>query len=693
MKQLFTIVRVFVLFFLTIWAIVYFLFLPKISNDLEKRYLSLNSPIIKDNKDNIIAIMPNSRGYYNIFLENVPDELANVLIQKEDKYFYLHPGFNPFSILRSLGGFIGIYGSKASSTISQQLAKILLQNEQNRSLKNKVIEFFYTLIIEIRYTKKEILKMYANSIYLGNSIQGINLASSYYFGINIDTLAKPQLIQLVASIQSPTNDNPLKETNIERAIDTANRLNLNYHRSDFFDTKKVLNFSRQFTFRLKTHFEISSFLSEQPQSCTLTIDSNLTEQLRKIVYKNIMELSGNDAFNAAAIVIKIPENEIIAAIGSPDPDFDFFSYQINMLVQPRQVGSTFKPFIYLKGFEKGLRPYTLVDDREYKYLTAIGFPLYPRNFDYKYNGEVTLHYALANSLNVPTLKVLEYVGLNEFYQFISQKLNFQPPQNLQSYQMGIALGTLEMSLFDLAKYFTIFPNKGHLKDIIVEKSGKCAKNNFHYVKKIADEKYIQLINKILADRKTSSDQFGYKSNLNLPYNNYALKTGTSRNFKDSWVIGYNPDFLVGVWVGNADVSSMNQLSGQKGAGIIWSEIMQLLFNSEYNKQNHFDFNLIKKYDLNGNDIYGLNDDDFQYKLNILNERNNQLIIFPHDQDVFVFEQGMKISLKSKEKVLWYINEKFMLKEKEFVFTPFEPGVYKIKAQINQKNEEITIYIN
>ncbi len=105
-----------------------------------------------------------------------------------------------------------------------------------------------------------------------------------------------------------------------------------------------------------------------------------------------------------------------------------------------------KPFIYLKAFENGLRPYTLVEDREYKYLTALGFPVYPKNFDWKYRGEINLRYALANSLNVPTVKVLEYVGLENFYKFLKEDLGFESIQNLENYQQGIALGSLENSL-------------------------------------------------------------------------------------------------------------------------------------------------------------------------------------------------------------------------------------------------------
>ena len=170
---------------------------------------------------------------------------------------------------------------------------------------------------------------------------------------------------------------------------------------------------------------------------------------------------------------------------------------------------------------------------------------------------------------------------------------------------------------------------------------------------IAKPEYIQLVNKILNDRKTGIEQFGLKSELNLFQGNYALKTGTSRDFKDSWLVGYNPDFLIGVWVGNTENEPTEEISGQEGAGTIWSEAMELLLNSEYNKKTPFDFSLIKEYNFDGNLEYGLAGDNYQKILNTLED--NSLILNPHDGDNFLLEEGSQIILKAKENVKWFIN--------------------------------------
>ena len=436
-------------------------------------------------------------------------------------------------------------------------------------------------------------------------------------------------------------------------------------------------------------FELSSFPEIPSDDAALTVDSELSEKIRKIAANSLINLNSKNANNAAVLIVKLPENEIIAAIGSPDPESNYNGYKINMLEVPRAIGSTIKPFIYPNAFEKNLRPYTLIKDREYKYITAIGYPLYPKNFDWKYHGEVTLHFALSNSLNVPTVKTLEYIGLNNFYKFLGNDLEFKPIQPFENYQLGIALGSLEMNLLDLAKYFTIFPNEGILKELKIYKE-KSAKPE----KKIADPEYVQLINKILNDRHTGIEQFGMKSDLNLFQNNYALKTGTSRDFRDSWVIGYTPDFLVGVWVGNADNSPMEELTGQTGAGRIWTKTMELMMNSEYNKKTPFDFGLIKEFRNTGNIEYGLAGDNYEKQKNLLKEKDLSLILAPHDGDTFLLEKNTSIFLKAKENAAWYIDGALLDPKQKNIFNPEKSGQYRIKAiGASGQTEEVDIFVN
>lgn len=666
-----------------------------LQEDLVKAYQHLESKKIIDRQGKEIAILPNEKGNFSSYLKETPSRFEELLIKKEDRYFYYHFGFNPVSIIQSAFGYLGLGERRASSTISQQLVKILLGKEFERNLKNKIIEAFYTLSLELYKSKEEILTMYINSIYFGNKAQGLAEASQFYFSLSPKLLTDGQILQLISSIQNPSKTNPAELTNKETALTLAKRLNLANQELGITNFDEIKENVENYSHFSDSYFEVQSLIknfSEENQftslatsTQTLTLDKELNEKIRKIVQRNIEELASKDVKQGAVIVIKLPENEILAMIGSPDPASFEEGNQINMLLEPRPIGSTVKPFIYLKAFEKGLRPYTLVDDREYKYMTALGFPLYPKNFDYQYRGEVNLHYALSNSLNVPSVKVLEYVGLENFYKFLEKDLEFQPIQSLDNYQLGIALGDLEMSLWDLSKYFTIFPNEGVLREpkIYLNETKQSEKM-------IAKAQYVQLINKIINDRKTGIEQFGLKSELNLSQENYALKTGTSRDFHDSWIIGFTPDFLVGVWVGNADNTPTEAVSGQTGAGQIWSEVMELLFYSKYNKKTPFNFSFVKEFNQERNIEYGLSGDDYEKALNALKERDLSLILSPHSGDVFILEKNTRIILEAKEKVNWYIDKKFLGYSQNQIFVPEKAGQYQIRAENSSGNQETII---
>ncbi len=668
---------------------VFLIFAYGAQKDLAAIYDKQKSVLISDRKGKEMCLRLNEKGYYSRYGGASTPRFADLLIKKEDKYFYWHPGINPVSIAQAFLGRIGIGERKASSTITQQLVKILLEKETERNISNKTQEAYYSLALDAYKNKEEILKMYLDSIYFGNKAQGINEASRLYFGADPEMLTDGQIIQLLAAISSPNENNPAQENNIKIAEELVKTLGLNNEGLIFTEPKAVKENMLGLMHSDASCFEFASYPEAFSVSVELTIDAELAKKVRKIANDNIAELRAKGATNAAAIIIKLPENEILAQIGSPNPESLSEGYKINMLLEPRAIGSTVKPFIYLNAFKKDLRPYTLVDDKEYKYITAIGFPLYPKNFDWKYRGIVTLHYSLSNSLNVPAVKVLEYVGLDNFYNFLEKDLQFQPIQPLENYQLGIALGSLEMSLHDLAKYFTIFPNNGILKDLKIYKDGPEAQSL-----KISEPKYIELINKILNDRKTGIEQFGLKSDFNLFQDNYALKTGTSRDYRDSWVIGYTPDFLVGVWVGNADASPTREVSGQVGAGRIWAEIMDMLLNSEYNKKTPFNFGLVKEFNNDGNIEYGLAGDNYEKQKNILIGKSTSIIVSPHNGDTFLLEQNTKIILEAKESVKWSVNDKFLAESDKYIFTPQRSGRHIIKAEtLGGFMETATIFVN
>lgn len=643
-----------------------------------------------DRNGKVIFMDQNEKGYWVNYIEDVPLQFKKMLILKEDRFFNYHFGFNPISTAEAALGYMGISDRKASSTITQQLVKILLENEFERTIKNKAVETLYALSLEIFQSKEKILEMYANSVYFGNQVQGVAEASAFYFNLAPELLTKEQSLQLLATLSNPASNNPSKEKNKKIALTLSKRTFAEkIEESTFLETAEIKTEMGKRERKTNVYFEIKDMVQNDSAVTKLTIDGQLTERIRNISEEAVENLKFKNVNQAAVVVIKLPENELLSLIGSPNPQSTTEGSKINMLLQPRPIGSTIKPFIYLKAFEKGLRPYTLVNDREYKYSTGIGFPFYPKNFDYKYHGTVSLHYALSNSLNTPAIKVLEYINLNTFFDFLEKNLGFKPTQSLSNYQLGIALGSLEMNILDLSHYFTIFPNQGVLKKLKI----KHDEDDSELGEQLVGPEYVQLINRILNDRRTGIDQFGLKSGLNLFQKNYCLKTGTSYDFKDSWIIGYTPDFLVAVWVGNADNTSMDEITGQMGAGLIWAQIMEVLFNSPYNKKTAFNFDAVKEFYGSDNIEYGLESDVYEEMRQLLIKDDNVLILRPHNGDIFLFEKASQIILEAKEEVNWHIDGQFKEQNKKCLFTPSFPGQYQITAQSFTGHEEtITITV-
>lgn len=655
--------------------VILFIALYLIARDAEKRYQSQLSLVISDRNEAPLSIKENSRGHYVYQTISLPENLKQLLIQKEDRFFYYHLGINPASTLRALYIFVAHGSAGGASTITQQMAKNLLGTESDRTLINKFREVFYAIGLEIFFTKEEILLMYANTIYLGNQTQGFDTASYAYFDKPLRDTTHSEQIALLATLSHPSTRNPWEEENEK----FATALNARISPNSIFNSPKT---TESYSFQSDSYFELRTAAIECSTSCTTTIDDKLTKDLRNILNRHIEDGWSRNVRNGAVVVIDAHTSELLAIIGSRNPKSEQNGNQINMALEPRPIGSTIKPFIYAKGFEEGLRPYTLVEDREYKYPIATGFSLYPKNYDGQYRGEVTLHEALSNSLNVPSVKILEFIGLTDFYRFLSNDLQFEPIQDYDSYQYGIALGGLEMDLTTLTHYFTLFPNKGSLSPL---KIIRASDENFdlppqsHLAEKktVLSEEAIELVHTIISDRYAGVNQFGLNGNLNLTQPGYGVKTGTSRDFHDSWVVGYTPDFVVGVWIGNTENTALDQVSGSTGAGAVWHDVMEYLLATQYNQHTKFSPTHIERFMIGNSDEWGIKGDIISEHQNLLQEDN--LILSIHEGDTFELFDGFSIPLKARRTVEWTVNGQALTIASETTFSPKELGTYEVTA--------------
>jgi penicillin-binding protein 1C len=588
--------------------------------DLLRRYEHSLSAVVIDRNGEVIQIEKNDQEYFVIEASRLDPKIEDLLLKKEDRFFYFHPGVNPVSTVRALLYYAGIGERTGGSTLTQQLAKLLYQTESDRTVANKLKEALAAVSIEMFESKNDISLKYANSVFLGNQIQGFETASRAYFGLPSNKLSAEQILQILVTLNNPSYMNPLLETNIPRTKIIAHTLEIEVH-DEFFTypaevARNLVSFNTQ-----NESFELQSWLKDvKDKRIQVTVDENLTKEIRTAITSLMPGLYARDASAAAAVVINAHTGEILSIVGTPDPSSQVYGQQINMALQPRQIASTVKPLLYAKAFEAGLRPYTFIDDKEYAYTTKDGRILYPRNFDEKYRGLVRADYALSNSINVPAIKTLEFLTPEVFQEFTS-KLGYNHPEKIIEHQLGTALGTIDMNLLELTHYYSIFPNTGVLLPLRLFSDARTNKEFFPQKRsRMIDPKYTELITKTLSDRYLAIDQFGYASALNLPLSSYALKTGTSDDYRDTWVIGYTPDFIVGAWVGNTDNSPTKNLSGQTGAGEVWSRVMQIVAASQYNQHSEFTFPSLVKVPVENRDSFGLKGDNVPVAERLLLDR-------------------------------------------------------------------------
>lgn len=662
-----------------------------ITRDAHEQYQALESVVIYDRWAQPLQIIPNSRDHWQISVSDLPAQLADLLISKEDRFFRYHPGINPVSMFRA--AFARSERQYGGSTITQQLAKNLLGNEQNRTIPNKLFESWYALGLEWRYSKDTILNMYANTVFVGNRYQGLAMGSLAYFDTPLSETTTEQQLSLLATLSHPASRNPWQAGHSEYFIHLAQHL-IPTNDTQLQPPTPTGSFQTQ----SNQAFELASIGIECLETCYTSLDRTVHERVQDILAKHIESMRDVNINQGAVVVIDPKHSELVSVVGTANTRSIRAGDQINMALASRPTGSAIKPFIYGQAFAAGARPYTLVDDREYRYPIASGFPLYPKNYDGRYRGEVTLHESLSGSLNVPTVKVLEYVGLDEFYEFLETAMRFRSLQDYATYEYGIALGGLEMDLLTLTHYFTALPQHGVVRPLyqnaITGETISLPHASIDQSIEIFSPAVTSLVHTILKDRNSAVTQFGLRSNLNIPHHNYGVKTGTSRDYHDSWIVGYTNDLVVGVWIGNADNTPMVKVSGQQGAGAVWHDVMQYLLATPYNTESDIELDsALTKYSFSNSLEWGLRDDNpTQLRTLLLDE---SIIHHPHAGDVYTLGYTTGIPLRATKPVAWQVDDEFLATSNQALWQPTATGTFSITASSlaePAQTETITITI-
>ncbi len=514
-------------------------------------------------------------------LNQVSPQFTHAILAAEDGSFYHHGALDMKAIIRASKE--AIHAKRivsGASTITMQLARML--DPVPRTFSGKMQEIWLSWRLAAGMNKDEILAAYINRLPMGGNIYGVEAASRIYFSIPASELNLAQASLLAAIPNNPTYFNPYEhwERLKQRQKYVLNRMIQESYISGAMATRthteKVVFQSRQrgiiaaphFLFWLANQFDKTQ--TEQNYPIRTTINRPLQQFVEAQVQQVISSLAANNVHDAAALVIDNRTGEVLAYVGSPDY-FNEVKLGRNDGVQAlRQPGSTLKPFVYELALEKNLiRPNTILADVPAHYAIP-GAKLYsPTDYTESFLGPVRVRIALANSLNVPAVRVLEKVGVQTFLERLHQ-LGFEHlNQTPEHYGLGLTLGSGEVSLWELARaYLTI----ARLGDAIALVSTFSNSPIQHSKPKIPNSTTWEIITNILSDRHARATAFGVDSVLNLPFPS-AVKTGTSSNFRDTWTVGFTTDYTVATWVGNFNGEPMRQVSGVTGAAPLWNRIM------------------------------------------------------------------------------------------------------------------------
>jgi len=534
-------------------------------------------------------------------LDQIPEHLKNATIAVEDKNFYKHSGFDVLGIFRGLFNTIVHRKLQGGSTLTQQLVKNVLLTQQ-RTLPRKIKEFILAVQIESKYSKDEILQMYLNESPYGGTAWGVQAAAETYFDKDVSELNLVEAAILAGLPQRPSAYSPFAgDTYIYRTKTVLRRM-----RQDGYITRdqeqaalKQLNDiefaagggnfrAPHFVMYVKKLLEerYGQRMVEQGGLRVYTsLDWEVQEKAQEIVYKEIKKVEKLDITNGAAVVLDPQTGEILAMVGSKDyhdPDYDG---KVNVTLSQRQPGSAIKPVTYVTALKQGYTAATLLMDTAVTFVNPVpGQEDYsPVNYDGQFHGPVQMRFALGNSLNVPAVKMLARVGIkNMLTTAYEMGLSTLAPtdENLKRFGLSVTLGGGEVRLLEMATAYSAFANGGlKVEPVAVlkvaDKDGKVL-DEYKPVKnkRILSTDQAFLISHILSDNNARLITFGEQSYLTFGDRMVAVKTGTTNDKRDNWTIGWTPQMMVGVWVGNNDNSPMKRVaSGVSGASPIWRQII------------------------------------------------------------------------------------------------------------------------
>ncbi|MBU1033441.1 penicillin-binding protein [Patescibacteria group bacterium] len=575
--------------------------------DLSNKEQNVTTRIL-DRDGNLLYRIYEDENRTLVSLPMVSQYLKDATVAIEDQQFYKHFGFSFKGIFRALLKNFSGETVQGGSTITQQLIKNRLLNNE-KTYRRKIRELLLSLIAERIYSKDQILEMYLNTVAYGGSTYGIEEASWRYFNKSSANLSLGEAALLAGLPQAPSTYTPFgsnPELAYTRQAEVLRRMVEDGYISQLQadqakQEKLVFNQDRidiqaphfvMYVRKLLAEKYGEDVLSKGGLEVRTTLDLSLQNQAQTIVSNEISKLTSFQISNGAALVTNPKTGEILAMVGGADY-YDFIhDGQVNVTIRPRQPGSSIKPLTYATAFEQGKTAASTIEDSPVIYQIPGSKPYAPKNYDGKFHGKVTLRDALASSYNIPAVKLLAELGVKNLIDK-GEALGISTWQDRSRFGLSLTLGAGEVLMTDMAQLYSSFANLGYpvsvnpfleisnYKGEILYRNSCALDSDNCYEDLELSPKAAYLVTDILSDNKARSAAFGAFSVLNIPLQQVAVKTGTTNSMKDNWTIGYISDRLVATWVGNNDNRPMSYVaSGITGASPIWNKIMLLLLDDK-----------------------------------------------------------------------------------------------------------------
>jgi penicillin-binding protein 1C len=521
-----------------------------------------------------------------VSLDKVSPHFIDAILAAEDRRFFQHGPLDLQAVLRAIAEAVQARRVvSGASTIAMQLARMV--NPTPSTATGKLQEIWTAWRLGAGMNHREILQAYLNRLPMGGNIYGVEAAARVYFGISARDLNLAQASLLAALPNDPNRLNPydrlpalkrrqryvLEQMVRDRAIAPTQVQQALAESVSLQPRQQGILAAPHFLFWVSRHLP-----NEHPAQIRTTLDRPLQEFVEAQAQQIVQTLAPHNVHQAAALVIENKTGNILAYVGSTNY-FSSAAQGRNDGVQAlRQPGSTLKPFLYQLALEqKQIRPNTILADVPIAYAIPEARLYRPIDYHEQFQGPVRVRIALANSLNVPAVKLLEIVGVPNFLTYLRQ-LGFEhlthPPEY---YGLGLTLGSGEVTLWELARAYLTLAKQGNPLDLAVIPSG--LKGSTTPLSSAPTPSLLKpnaaswsLMTDMLSDRFARAQAFGVDSLLSLPFPS-AVKTGTSSDFRDTWTVGYTADYTVATWVGNFDGQAMQNVSGVTGAAPLWNRIM------------------------------------------------------------------------------------------------------------------------